>query len=385
MSKNIRLQAIGRLHDLPDSTQRELHRVIEATSVCGAAAGFGAALATGERWLTDASDAILVVDIRAARAAGFHPVPERLERRAIQRFDGKPAPDDQWTVVQPAGLPPLPKPKLTPRERRLESWRKKLLDLTLRNKLLNDRDKAGVPLFAEGDEAIALLENTLWNETPLVLKARGAMRDMSPAHVADEIGRRILRSTLEEDELFKRATKAYRDACSSLEETGARALFVAVGFLEYSVEQRKEPLRAPLVLVPVELERISRSEGFRVRPVADDTVPNAALVESLRAAHGLDIGLGTGLGSALVEDEHGLDIRAILPRVRQAVRAESLIPLSSWPETTTLPAVCLSTPAMILRSVVLPDPEGPISAAKSPLSIWKLTLSRARTSDSPCL
>jgi very-short-patch-repair endonuclease len=295
-------------------------RVIEATSVCGATSGFGAALATGERWLTDASDSILVVDIRAARAAGFHPVPERLERRAIRRFDGKPAPDDQWTVVQPAGLPPLPKPKLTPRERRLESWRKKLLDLTLRNKLLNDRDKAGVPLFAEGDEAIALLEDTLWNETPLVLKARGAMRDMSPAHVADEIGRRILRSTLDDDELFKRATKAHRDARSSLEETGARALFVAVGFLEYSVEQRKEPLRAPLVLVPVELERISRSEGFRVRPVADDTVPNAALVESLRAAHGLDIGLGTGLGSALVEDEHGLDIGAILTRVRQAVK-----------------------------------------------------------------
>jgi undecaprenyl diphosphate synthase len=32
MSKGIRLQAIGRLHDLPDSCQRELHRVIEATS-----------------------------------------------------------------------------------------------------------------------------------------------------------------------------------------------------------------------------------------------------------------------------------------------------------------------------------------------------------------
>jgi hypothetical protein len=295
-------------------------RVIEATAVCGASTGFGAALATGERWLATASDSVLIVDIRAARAAGFHPVPERLERRAVRRPDGAPAPDDHWTVVQPAGLPPLPKPKLTPRERRLESWRKKLLDLTLRNKLLNDRDKAGVPLFAEGDEPIALLEDTLWNETPLTLKARGAMRDMSPAHIAEEIGRRILRSTLEDDELFKRATKAYRDAKTSIEETGARSLFVAIGFLEYSVEQRKEPLRAPLVLVPVELERISRSEGFRVRPLSEDTVPNAALVESLRTAQGLDIGLGTGLASALVEDEHGLDIRAILTRVRQAVK-----------------------------------------------------------------
>jgi hypothetical protein len=296
-------------------------RVLEATSACGGASGFGGALAAGEQWLRTATDGVLVVDVRASRRAGFHPLPERLERRARRAAAGQiAAPDDDWKVVQPAGLPPLPKPRLSPREQRLESWRRKLLDLTLRNRLLNDRDNAGVPLFAEGDDAIALLEDTLWKETPMVLRARGAMRDMVPADLADEIRSRTLRSTLDEDELFKRATKAFRDARSSIEETGARSLFVAIGFLEYTVEQRKDPLRAPLVLVPVELERISRAEGFRVRPVAEDTVPNAALVESLRASLGVDIGASAGLGSALVEDEHGLDIRAILTRVRQAVK-----------------------------------------------------------------
>ena len=296
-------------------------RALEATALCDAANGFGAALASGESWIRQASDDILIVDVRAARRAGFHPLPERLERRSARPAAGTAAvPDDAWKVVQPRDLPPLPQQQLTPRERRLEGWRKKLLDLTLRNRLLNDRDKVGVPLFADGDATIALLEDTLWNETPLVLKARGAMREMASTDVAEEIGNRILRSTLEDDELFKRATKAFRDGRASLEETGARALFVALGFLEYTVEQRKDPLRAPLVLVPVELERISRSEGFRVRAVADDTVPNAALVESLRASLGLDIGLGTGLGGALVEDAHGLDIRAILTRVRQAVK-----------------------------------------------------------------
>ena len=32
MKNNIKLQAIGRLHDLPESCQRELHRAIEATA-----------------------------------------------------------------------------------------------------------------------------------------------------------------------------------------------------------------------------------------------------------------------------------------------------------------------------------------------------------------
>lgn len=298
-------------------------RVIEATAACGGTQGFGAALTEGECWLREASGEILVVDISAARRAGFHPLPERMERQArrdARRLATSLVRDDEWRVVQPAGLPPIPKPKRTPRQSRLDAWRKRLLDLTLRNRLLNDHDKVGIPLFAEGDDVVSLLEDTLWTEAPMSLRSRASMRDMAPDDVAAEIRSRVLRSTLDDDELFRRATKAYREARSSLEETGARSLFVAVGFLEYPVEQRKEPMRAPLVLVPVELERISRSEGFRVRPASDDTVPNAALIESLRASQGLDIGTTTGLGGALVEDEHGLDIRVILTRVRQAVR-----------------------------------------------------------------
>jgi very-short-patch-repair endonuclease len=291
-------------------------RIVESTLACAAAGGFGAALAAGERWLRSAAGELLVIDVRAARRAGFHPIAERRQRGPRRAQGSATVLEDEWKVVQPAGLPPLPKQTLSPRQRRLADWRSKLLDLTLRNRLLNDRDGAGVPLIASGDEALALLEDTLWKETPLVLKARGAMREMQEQDVADEIRAKILRSTLEDSELFKRATKVYRDGRSSLEETGARALFVAIGFLEYQAEQRSRPMRAPLILVPVEMERISRSEGFRVRAVADDTVPNVALVEFLRAAHGLDL----GLGGALVEDAHGLDIRAIHARVRQAIK-----------------------------------------------------------------
>lgn len=291
-------------------------RVVEATLTCGAGAGFGAALESGERWLRGRLRQVLVVDVGSARRAGFHPLAERRQHGQRRRTGSAQAVDDTWKVVQPAGLPPLPKPKLSPRQRRLAEWRSKLLDLTLRNRLLNDRDAVGIPLFASGDDVLGLLEDTLWNETALTLKPRGAMREMLEQDIAAEIRTRILRSTLEEAELFKRSTKAFRDARTSVEETGARALFVAVGFLEYLAEQRSQPLLAPLILVPVELERISRAEGYRVRAVADDTVPNVALVEFLRAAHGLDL----GLGGPLVEDAHGLDIRAILARVRQSIK-----------------------------------------------------------------
>src|SRR5919198_1042437 len=37
-----------------------------------------------------------------------------------------------------------------------------------------------------------------------------------------------------------------------------------------------------------------------------------------------------------------------------------------WPSTTIVPAVGVSSPPMRLSSVVLPDPDGPMSATKSP-------------------
>ncbi|MCE2885523.1 MAG: DUF4011 domain-containing protein, partial [Planctomycetaceae bacterium] len=295
-------------------------RIIEATALCGDPKSFGDALGAGERWLRGLSDRSCVVDVRAARRAGFHPMPEAIARNERDVDAPVEPPPATYEIVQPAGLPPLPPPVLSPRERRLEQWKKKLLDLTLRNRLLNDRDAAGVPLVAEGDATIALLEDILWDEKTLGLRPKGAMREMTEAAMQEELRGGTLRADLDEAELFKRATKAYRDGKSSLEETGARSLYVALGMLEYRVEQRSDPVHAPLILVPVTMERISRSEGFRIRVVLDDTVPNVALVEYLRMTHGLDIQLGHGVAGQLAEDEKGLDLAAILARVRHAVK-----------------------------------------------------------------
>ena len=291
-------------------------RAVEATGACGARMSYGEALASGERFLRDASESLRVLDVRAARRAGYHPLPERLEESRGKEPTLRRTPKSTaWKVVQPTGLPPLPKPRLAPHEQRLDLWKKRLLDLTLRNKLLNDRDKTGIPLLLEGDGALARLEDVLWNEKTMKLVARGSVRTLDESAMAEEIGRGWMRAGLEDAELFKRATKAYRDGRSSLEETGARSLYVAIGFLEYRVEARAAPLLAPLLLVPVDMERVSRSEGFRVVPVAEDTVPNVALVEYLRNTHGLDAGL-TGV---IPEDEHGIDVPSMLARVRQAV------------------------------------------------------------------
>lgn len=292
-------------------------RLIEATTACGATGSFAAALEAGEKFLRGASDQIHVVDITASRRAGIHPLPER-----IQQSEGQPPTVERepvkepWKVRQPKDLPPLPPAKRLPHEARIEHWKRKLLDLTLRNSLLNDRRSAGIPLAVKGEDALAHLEDNLWDERAFRLVAGSSGQVLSDQAAREELDRKWLRSALPEVELFKRATKVFRDARSSLEETGARSLYLAIGFLEYRAPQRDVTVRAPILLVPVEMERISRSEGFRVRAVTDDPVPNVALLEFLRAAYSLDL----GIGGSIPQDDRGIHVGELLDRVRRAVR-----------------------------------------------------------------
>ena len=312
------------VHDGPSRVVNRVElgemRVIEATAACSAGGDFGAALAAGEAWVRRATDGVRVIDISAARRAGYHPLPEILEAASATAASAAgghdPARTRRWEVKLPPNLAPLPQRRLSPQEARLEKWKKKLLDLTLRNKLLNDRAAAGIPLAIHGVGEVALLENLLWEESALSLKPLDGMRGMAPEAMRSELSRGWLRTRLESAELFKRATKAYRESISSIEETGARCLYVAVGALEYRVDGRPEPVVAPLLLVPVAMRRISRAEGFAIRAAAEETVANVALIEAMRLAHGLDIGLSGILG----EDDAGIDVPALLDRVRQQVR-----------------------------------------------------------------
>ncbi|MFM1824385.1 MAG: hypothetical protein RI967_2651 [Planctomycetota bacterium] len=312
------------------------HRVLEATALCEGR-GFGAALAAGEAWLAAREDDLEVVDIHSARHAGIHPLPEtmdRADRRAEPSAPGAPsaAPDGKaWVVRQPASLPPLPPRTRTPRETRLEHWRKKLLDLTLRNRLLNDGPRAGIPLFHAGERVVARLEDAFRERSrALRLIARpdghrgGAMQEATTdptgrialARLDEELAQGWLRTTLDASTLAKQATAHDRKAREIFDDTGARALYLAIGYLQFKAETRDEPTLAPILLVPAEMRRISKAEGHAVRATGEDAVVNAALVEYMRLVHGVDL----GLSGELETDDAGLDVAAILARVRERIR-----------------------------------------------------------------
>ncbi|MFM7298816.1 MAG: DUF4011 domain-containing protein, partial [Planctomycetota bacterium] len=294
-------------------------RILDATIFTGGEGTFAAALEAGERWLAGlAEDATHVVDVRAARLAGVHPVTESLERRGIGERLVREVRSEAWSPRGPVQVTEATRAERSRPERNLERWMKRLLDLTLRNRLLNDRwDKTGVPLLPEGDEALGALEDCLWEESKLKLVPCPVLvESCGLAETKEHLENKWLPTRVPELQLYERATKLAREGRSALEETGARSLYVAIGFLQFSVEGRNGSFLAPLLLVPVELERVSRSEGYRVVPLRDETIANAALAEYMRQVHGVDL----QLEAELPEDKQGVDVVQFLARVRHAVR-----------------------------------------------------------------
>ena len=94
-------------------------------------------------------------------------------------------------------------------------------------------------------------------------------------------------------------------ARTSLEEQGVNTLFLTLGMLGYrETPEEREVLKAPLVMLPVTLARKSARTGYVLRAADDEPLANPALAELLRRNYGLD--LPELPASDLLEDSYDL-------------------------------------------------------------------------------
>ena len=152
-------------------------------------------------------------------------------------------------------------------ESRVEQWKRKLLDLTLRNPLLNARDTSKFLLLQEGE-------------------VFGRVSDSHAVvpYTPPEAGERLtFNCKLSEKEIKERFKGLYTTSRSMFEDSGVNQLFVAIGFLHWNDEDGKEMNRAPLVLVPAWLERTKTSLGYQIVRTEEDGVVNFCLLELLRS------------------------------------------------------------------------------------------------------
>ncbi len=280
-------------------------------------------------------DFVAAIDVHRARSGGITPLASHEPlRRATSTDDLAPVSALPLPAAPALGFAPaeIAEVKPTTAAGRIDRWQKKLLDLTLRNRLLNFVDgKKTIPFLCSnvagledalaGGSAIRLI--SLPKQNPLGQRDAALYRethgkDLQQAFANEALERGELPSTLAGRDLEARLIDLHRQAKNDLAEGGANTLFLAVGFLRW----KKKPedvkfYRAPLLLVPVALERRSASSAFSLRYHEDEPRFNATLLQFLEGEFSLRL---PQLAGDLPTDENGIDVPRLLALTRQAVR-----------------------------------------------------------------
>ncbi len=298
------------------------------------APGFSHAIDVAKRQLTD-EDFVMAVDVRRARMQRLRPLtvtaqtpetPEKLEDQTTAQASEalEAAPDLPAVDVEIEEVPETPAGKL-------ELWQRKLLDLTTRNRLLHLPDSAkAVRLICPDPAALEdlLAANKSVRIVPMPdLEVGGRDSEIYEKRNRESLEEEAARQAMSRNEVLSRKEKnkldaalvdLYRQARSDLEEGGSNTLFLAIGFLSWKKsESDPKSYSAPLILLPVKLERRSVVSGVKLSMLDEEPRFNLTLLELLRHDFQLNI---PGLSAELPTDESGIDVEGIWNTVRRAVR-----------------------------------------------------------------
>jgi very-short-patch-repair endonuclease len=174
----------------------------------------------------------------------------------------------------------------------LRDARRELIDLSRRNRLLNTPQTAK---RAHCLEIIGADPNELFVGLTRKSKQFGFCPSVSEDAIGDEIdhsvpasGTQRLQTKLTREVLDRRLLKFFREARTFEEEQGANILFLAIGFLRWFEDDRsEEPCVAPLLLVPVSMERRQGRQPFVLKGRDDDMIVNVSLAEKLQGSFGI--------------------------------------------------------------------------------------------------
>ena len=312
--------------------------LVETTMMCaGDNYDFDEAVEKAKTQLGRYKEFIFALDVARARKSGIRPLPLRIkgengyelvcEERQSREMTKKPEEIGDTYEYQIS----YEKEDIS----KQVQWERRLLDLSLRNMLINMRlTKSVVPLLSsyvgdledalvEGEEFQVLPRPKEWDQdgkkefTLETTNELGQYGDL----IASECKHKRLHTIYGEEELNKTLTKLYRTAKTSMEENGASTLYLALGLLRWFETKKSNQARyAPIVLVPIEMVRKSARKGYVLRMRDEEAQINITLLEFLKQNYNIRI---QGL-NPLPMDGHGLDMRKIFAIFRHGIMEEKM-------------------------------------------------------------
>lgn len=308
------------------------------TTVIPQAASMKKAIADAKQYLEENYEDTFeyAIDIKRARQNQIRPMRSTSDD-LLKSADPSP---NLSTIEDPPELPPLD-PSLisaesvvtdnTP-EGRLANWKAKLLDLTLRNRLLNFKPNKKFLKVITHD--VGALEDALSTGREFKLVPKRSLADMkdprseedfkaefgmtsAEQHAKTVLANHEICFDIEKDSIQDSATAIFRDAKNTLDETGSNSLFLALGTLSWKETPDAETvLKAPILLVPVKLKRGAVGAGIRLERLDEETIFNPTLMQKLAIAFEISLPY---LDGQLPIDESGVDVKGIFAVLRNKV------------------------------------------------------------------
>ena len=309
--------------------------LVETTCMnMGHSSDFDDAVKKANGKLTDGNSFILAIDVKRARHSGIRPIPQRILHGQVWEVEEKET-DIQKSAVHatPQSINPY---DLSGNETQAVItkqllWERRLLDLSLRNNLLNIRiTKNTLQLIpanlscledalADGEEFRILHRPADWESPAMDFGIYSSIPESDPVvgFINSELSQKRLRFYLPENDLGKALTHLYRSSRTSIEENGANTLYLALGLLKwYETPSSERPRYAPILLLPVEIIRKSAAKGYVIRTREEETMMNITLLEMLRQNFGISI---SGL-DPLPTDESGVNVKLIYSIIRNSIK-----------------------------------------------------------------
>lgn len=328
--KNFTESCVNDYTSLTKRFSKGIHEIelIEATSlVNGKNYSFEEAVQLGHQNLDTSYTFDCVIDVVTARHLGFNPV---ITKDQQTEFVMTGYGQNEITTEAPTTIFEQHSNieyKINPLEK-TDIWSRNLLDLTLRNSLVNFKiNKNALQLMVYD---VATLEDELAtsNKFKIIEKPENltnaetdynfynayTIKNTYKSMIDGDFKDGRIRSFLTKYMLNKQLKTLYRKAKSDLDENGSSSLFIAIGFLSWSGGNHKKQL-APLVLLPLSIERKSASSSFQLELSEEEPQFNVTLVEYLRQNFNIDLRHLINLPT----DDKGIDIPRLFTAIRKAI------------------------------------------------------------------
>ncbi|MEY4831653.1 MAG: hypothetical protein RLZZ562_3449, partial [Planctomycetota bacterium] len=282
-----------------------------------------------------------MVDVRRARRSGVRPLPSRIVENGLVTVIHQDATAARETVVVGQRRVRAATAESGPAPHRIRVWQRDLLDLTLRNPLLDLRSSRGHAVrVVMPPQTLADVERALASEQSLSLLAHDELTHIQRergARLAGELGAELLRRAfldgfalfveVEAQRLRKQLSALASKARTMEEEGGANILHISFGTVLWTDPEKGKQVRSPLFVMPVRLSLRSRGKPPLLVPdlSTGGTMVNQCLLQKLADTFRLDASeVASWRGDREDSDlQHGLQaMRAALARDRVPASVE---------------------------------------------------------------